>query len=567
MILEAVFKEEAEMKADFGSGFPIGGKADYSIVANALKCTVSGEAVSITDVSPLEHNIGVKLSSDTIKDFTSVILIQYGENGQQREYHPQKDGVVSGVTSLYPTTILATDNENVIITAEYNRDVTTAIGEVHDTVKEISNHFNYEQGTANVVNPALLQKLGYRYDFADGVTQSQNATCFLTAEKIPFDGTKLSIVASPDAIAMIANGTSSPANPIAYIYYYGENGYISGKTFGFVNMPITNDVPKGTTSIHIYSSFENMPEGAICIRQDGVKEYVPYQQGKNVLCEECLPTQTKEQLDRLEQEALRAKEIAEQTEEGFNAFKNTNFLYGKKIVNMGDSIFGNARPPQDVSTYLQNLSGATVYNCAFGGCRMSSHNGHWDAFSMYRLADAIASGDFSLQDEALLYDDRTSYAEEPLALLKTLDFNNIDILTINYGTNDWSASKKIDSDTNAYDTDTFLGAFRYSLKKIQEAYPALKIVIVSVTWRCEFDAERNVTQDISTWGNYYGTLLGEFYDAQKNCSLENGLQFIDLFSLGINKYNATYYFNGTDGTHQNEHGRQLIAKKINNDLF
>ena len=37
MILEAEFIEEAEMKADFGSGFPIGGKADYSIVANALK--------------------------------------------------------------------------------------------------------------------------------------------------------------------------------------------------------------------------------------------------------------------------------------------------------------------------------------------------------------------------------------------------------------------------------------------------------------------------------------------------------------------------------------------------
>ncbi len=80
MILEAVFKEEAEMKADFGSGFPIGGKADYSIVANALKGTVSGALVSMKDVSPLDHNIKVKLTSDTITDFSSVTLKKYGKN-------------------------------------------------------------------------------------------------------------------------------------------------------------------------------------------------------------------------------------------------------------------------------------------------------------------------------------------------------------------------------------------------------------------------------------------------------------------------------------------------------
>ena len=54
--------------------------ADYSIVANALKGTAIGEAVSMKDVSPLEHNIGVKLTSDTITDFSSVTLKKYGKN-------------------------------------------------------------------------------------------------------------------------------------------------------------------------------------------------------------------------------------------------------------------------------------------------------------------------------------------------------------------------------------------------------------------------------------------------------------------------------------------------------
>ena len=54
--------------------------ADYSIVANSLKGAVSGEAVSMKDVSPLEHSIVVELKSDTITDFSSVTLKKCGKN-------------------------------------------------------------------------------------------------------------------------------------------------------------------------------------------------------------------------------------------------------------------------------------------------------------------------------------------------------------------------------------------------------------------------------------------------------------------------------------------------------
>lgn len=79
MILEAVFKEEEAVKADFGVVHHVN-KVDASFVANALKGTASGSAVAMTDVSPLEHNIGVKLASDTITDFSSVTLTKQGAN-------------------------------------------------------------------------------------------------------------------------------------------------------------------------------------------------------------------------------------------------------------------------------------------------------------------------------------------------------------------------------------------------------------------------------------------------------------------------------------------------------
>ena len=50
------------------------------------------------------------------------------------EYTPTADGVVNGVTSLYPSTTLTTDTEGVIINCEYNRDINKAFAELQDAI-------------------------------------------------------------------------------------------------------------------------------------------------------------------------------------------------------------------------------------------------------------------------------------------------------------------------------------------------------------------------------------------------------------------------------------------------
>lgn len=242
-------------------------------------------------------------------------------------------------------------------------------------------------------------------------------------------------------------------------------------------------------------------------------------------------------------------------------------LTDKVIVNMGDSIFGNSRPPKDVSTVIAALSGATVYNCAFGGCRMAKHSGHWDAFSMYHLADAIATGDWSLQDDALNYDDRTSYAEQPLALLKSLNFDDVDIITINYCINDFNGGNVVDGDgTDEFDTDTYLGALRYSVKKINEKYPHINIVIMSATWSFRMDDTGAYTTDSdSTIKN--DMTLKQYLTKQKEEAEKLHLPYIDLYNIGINKYNRGYFFPANDGSHQNANGRLRIAEKIVKELY
>lgn len=89
--------------------------------------------------------------------------------------------------------------------------------------------------------------------------------------------------------------------------------------------------------------------------------------------------------------------------------------------------------------------GATVYGVAFGGCRMSSHVLHWDAFSMYRLADGIVSGDWTLQDAAIAagVSRMPAYFATALATLKSINFSTVDYITISYGTKDLYGGQRV----------------------------------------------------------------------------------------------------------------------------
>lgn len=234
-------------------------------------------------------------------------------------------------------------------------------------------------------------------------------------------------------------------------------------------------------------------------------------------------------------------------------------LYGKKIVNFGDSIFGNLRPPQDVSTFIGKYTGATAYNCAFGGCRMGEHTGHWDAFSMYRLAYAVANNDFSLQETALEYQDRTSYAEVPLATLEAVDFSDVDMITIAYGANDFGGSNPLDNENDSMDCGTLAGALRYSIDQLQTTYPGIQIVIFGTTF---WDKG---TENSDTKTNSLGLTTADYNAKLKAVAAEYHLPFFEHYNIGINAYTIGVYMQ-SDGTHPNINGVKLLAKQIAKEL-
>ena len=247
-------------------------------------------------------------------------------------------------------------------------------------------------------------------------------------------------------------------------------------------------------------------------------------------------------------------------------------LKSKNIVNFGDSIFGNYRDTSEndksISKMISEITGATCYNAGFGGCRMGIHSNYWDAFSMHSLADSINSGSWSIQEEALVNGSGTlpAYFTETVEMLKDIDWSTIDIITIGYGTNDYSGNVFIEETDAVFSNewDYFKGALKYSIEKILKKYPHIQIVVITPMWRWFIEnGEYFYDSDDSRSRNTRGYSLLDYVDACFEISTKLHVQCIDTYyNLGVNNVNYLNYFNSTDGTHPNLKGRKIRAEKI-----
>lgn len=234
-------------------------------------------------------------------------------------------------------------------------------------------------------------------------------------------------------------------------------------------------------------------------------------------------------------------------------------LSEKNVVFFGDSIFGMTRDSTSVAAYASQFTGATIFNVGFGGCRMAVHpTSGYAAFSMWALADAVFNGTFTEQtNQAASGED---YFSEQLAILKSIDFSKVDMIVIHYGTNDFTGNVAIDNEDDDDDTATLCGALRYSLRKIQTAYPKIRIFVSLPIYRKWNDT------GAETYTNSNGNKLWDFCTAlagvagEFNCPIINGYK-----ALGINFTNNSAF--SADGTHLNDHGRKVFGEYIGGCLI
>ena len=245
--------------------------------------------------------------------------------------------------------------------------------------------------------------------------------------------------------------------------------------------------------------------------------------------------------------------------ENLNFSVSSALLAGRKVVVFGDSIIGMTRDQTSVPAYAAAYTGAEVYNVGFGGCRMAVHpTSGYAAFSMWSLADAVASGSYTTQDAQA--SSGSDYFPAQLALLKTIDFSAVDMIVIHYGTNDFAANVTVDNASDDDDTATLCGALRYSLRKIMTAFPKIRI-FVSVPIYRKWDST-----GAETYTNSSGKKLLDFCEALTGVATEFNCPVIDGYkALGINTINDSAF--SSDGTHLNDHGRKAFGELIGGRLI
>lgn len=243
-------------------------------------------------------------------------------------------------------------------------------------------------------------------------------------------------------------------------------------------------------------------------------------------------------------------------------------LAGKVCVVLGDSVAAFRTPPEDISSIVAQQTGMTVYNCAFGGCRISDYavaegdTDPWEAFCLVRLADAITSGDWSYQDaqiQSLAGLDSNEYSPtDHYAALKAVNWSNVDFLIIHFAGND-PGNVRFDDPNDDDNTYYYLGAFRYSIRKLLTAYPHLKLLVIGTDYHKTGgsntdDREYTIDGQIYHYYDWSDRLMAEC----KNFHIPT----LDWYrSNGLNALTVDYYMT-SDGKHPNLIGNQLLGGQI-----
>ena len=241
---------------------------------------------------------------------------------------------------------------------------------------------------------------------------------------------------------------------------------------------------------------------------------------------------------------------------------------GLDILFLGDDLLTYGDSENSIPNQVAAATGARVYNCAFPGSSMACKNKEFsdtycnDVFSFIMLATYVYANDFTIldyyKDSADIYD---SSFDPAIETLKSIDFNDIDIVFLCYGTHDYLNGYKTTELNNPTARDSVTGSFTLGMNVLHELYPHLRFVIMSPTF-CYYDeGDGTLTQgDIRRVGETDET-LGGYIIAMKAICVENNVSFLDnYFGIPLHAETAQKYM--VDAIHVNDECRTLIANKV-----
>lgn len=231
-----------------------------------------------------------------------------------------------------------------------------------------------------------------------------------------------------------------------------------------------------------------------------------------------------------------------------NFAKNNDKIFsGKKVVVFGDSIMADS----SCAAVIESLTGATVYNCAIGGTLLAHSNDNYDIICGARIAQAIENETLDEIDVSGL---GLSYTNtQHWNTLIGLDFSDIDIAVVSYGTNDFAFNVPITSET-AFDESAMTTAAAYFIKALNTKYPNIQLCFFTPSYR-QRTAWSGDSDEVT---NSIGKYLVDYENAIVSACEANHIPCKAMYkTCGVNKYNYATYL--SDGVHRTAAGGELLG--------
>lgn len=411
--------------------------------------------------------------------------------------------------------------------------------------------FSYEHYGANRVN--IIEKCkkvfsGSNYVLQDDISLYNSFGDYHREmkEKVSF----------PDVYAVIRPDVISD-DFIEYLNNYQEE--LGSKQ---VSAVITFPAFVGT---NVATLFEEVEDFRIRLEQEGnvkvISDFREYFFAREAFYDSCYNLKT---YDRATRTQILIQDLKKYFEADYHPVQHSQKL---GIVMLGDSLIGSVRDNTSVSAVVADTIGYSIVNGAFGGTCAASSNEEKsgsrpeDSLSLSYIAKAIAYEDFSVLNSDLTNNrSQMDYFPNALKELSEIDCDNIDILFIEHGVNDYTSGRPLDDAEDPYNICTFGGALRSSIQVLKEAYPDMRIILMTPIYCFIENGEDGYIGDCRTLDYGYGP-LENYVNLEIEIAKEMGVEVLDNYrTAGFDENNMREL--SYEGLHLNEKGREKLGRHI-----
>ena len=233
-------------------------------------------------------------------------------------------------------------------------------------------------------------------------------------------------------------------------------------------------------------------------------------------------------------------------------------------VFLGDSVYGLCRDETSIAAKVQDKTGLKCYNGGLGGTVLGRADAERrlgytkDSVSAAGLVRSFVVKDFGVQKTVRVREPATDYFEDTLGDLGPIDFDQVKILFIGSGLNDYHAGNPIESTENPYDEYTYCGAIRSIVRELRDAYPDLRIIFITppYTW---YTVPELTCEEYDLGGG----VLEDYVNAEIGLCQALDVEVIDIYHdfYPHDTWEDLYLYTD-DGLHPNEASREKIAQAI-----